>query len=76
MTRVFVDASLRSKLHDLSEPLELCDEAGRVIGRVFPAPEVLLGAGREPLLSEEELQRREREPDYSTDEVLTYLERL
>ena len=67
MTRVIVDETLRSKLHNLSEVLELCDESGRVVARVTPV---------EPQLSEEELQRREQEPDYSTAEVLAHLEKL
>lgn len=33
MTRVIVDAQLRGKLLDFSEPLDLCDEAGRIVGR-------------------------------------------
>jgi hypothetical protein len=63
-------------LGDLAESLELCDETGRVLAFVVPAPEIVLGPGGEPVLTEEELQRREQEPDYSTEEVLAYLERL
>jgi hypothetical protein len=36
MTRIVVDELLRSKLHNLSEPLELCDESGRVLARLTP----------------------------------------
>ena len=36
MTRIIVDEDLRSKLHNLAEPLELCDSSGRVLGRVVP----------------------------------------
>ena len=39
MTKVVVDATLRSKLHGLAEPLELCDESGDVLGHVFPTGE-------------------------------------
>ena len=67
MTRILFDEVLRQKLLDLRQPLELCDETGRVVGRVTPA---------EPQLSEEELQRREQEPDFSTAEVLAHLEKL
>jgi hypothetical protein len=93
MTRIILDAGLRQKLNNLREPLELCDESGRVLGRFTPALELCDESGRvlgqlypplessptngtEPHLSEEELQRREQEPEYSTAEVLAYLEKL
>jgi hypothetical protein len=76
MTRIALDAVLRSKLRDLSEPLEFCDESGRVVGRYLPAPEIVLKNLSGPSLSDKELQRRELEPDYSTAEVLAYLEKL
>jgi len=37
MTRVIIDDVLRSKLHNFTEPLELCDASGRVLGRLVPA---------------------------------------
>ena len=67
MIRIVLDATLKSKLADLVQPLELYDESGRLLGRFTPA---------EPQLSEEELQRREQEPEYSTEEVLAHLEKL
>ena len=76
MTRVLVDPDLRRKLLDLRQPLELHDESGRVVGRVIPIVDPSTVASAQPPLSEEELQRREQEPDYSTAEVLTYLEKL
>jgi hypothetical protein len=78
MTRVIVDEVLRSKLHNLSLPLELCDESGRVLGRVFPAVDLSQHEPLEPQVSEEELDRRERanEKRYTTAEVLAYLEKL
>jgi hypothetical protein len=78
MTRVLLDATLRSKLYNLSQPLELCDDAGRVVGRVFPAPDLSQYHPLEPQVSEEELDRRERanEKRYSTAEVLAHLEKL
>jgi hypothetical protein len=36
MTRILVDPALREKLRDLKEPLELCDESGRVLAVVIP----------------------------------------
>jgi hypothetical protein len=78
MTRVSVDAALLSKLHDLKMPLELCDESGRVLARVRPAVDLSQYEPLEPQVSVEELQRRARanEKDYTTAEVLAYLEKL
>jgi hypothetical protein len=59
MTVVIVDAGLRQKLPDLSQPLELRDEAGRLLGRYTPVGG-LEPSKREPQISEEEIQRRER----------------
>ena len=78
MTQIVVDAELRGKLHNLRQPLELCDESGQVLAWLTP---VLNPAGARsmepPPLSEEELQRREQEPGaYSTAEVLAHLEKL
>lgn len=78
MTRIVLDAVLREKLGNLVQPLELCDESGRVLGRVFPAPDLSQIEPREPQVSEEELDRREKanEKRYTTAEVLAYLEKL
>lgn len=75
MTRIMVDAELRGKLCNLCEPLELCDESGRVVGRFLPISTALPPGYREPPLSEEEWQRREHEPGYPLDDVLARLER-
>jgi hypothetical protein len=78
MTRVLVDATLRSKLHDLAQPLELCDDEGRVLGRFLPTIDPSLYEGLESPLSREELQRRKQSKGktYSTAEVLKHLEKL
>jgi len=73
MTRVLVDDVLLGKLRHFREPLELCDAAGMVVARVTPvAPPNDLQ--EPPPLSEEELQRREEEADFSTAELLACLE--
>jgi hypothetical protein len=36
MIRIVVDAEMREQLKDLTEPLDLCDESGRVLGRLIP----------------------------------------
>lgn len=74
MTRIYVDDILRSKLGNLSEPLEFYDQSGRVIGHFEPASKA--PRDTEPTLSEEELARIEQEPDYSTAEVLAQLEKI
>ncbi len=78
MTRVIVDQTLRTRLRDLREPLELCDESGRVVGHVFPAADLSDYEPWEPPVAEEELRRREQsnEKRSTTAEVLTHLESL
>jgi len=78
MTRVLVDETLRSLLHNLSQPLELYDESGRVLGRFFPTADLSQYEPLEPQISKEEWQRRKQanEKRYTTAEVLAYLEKL
>ena len=74
MTRVIVDPTLREKLHDLQQPLELCDEGGRVLARVTPVPPAA-GDRVVPQISDEELRRREQSDDWlTTAELLSDLE--
>jgi len=78
MTRIILDASLRSKLLDLKQPLELCDESGRLLARLLPAIDPFAYEGLEPQISKEELQRRKQNKGktYTTAEVLAHLEKL
>ncbi|HWE35966.1 MAG TPA: hypothetical protein VG406_05280 [Isosphaeraceae bacterium] len=78
MTRILVDRVLRDKLRDLKEPLELCDESGRVLAQVVPATGVSEYEPCEPPVPNEELLRRARSTGrrYTTAEVLAYLESL
>lgn len=79
MTRITVDPDLRTKLLDLNQPLELCDESsGRVLARLLPAIDPSQYEGLEPRISEEELQRRKQHKGktYTTAEVLAHLEKL
>jgi hypothetical protein len=73
MTRVLLDESLRSKLLNLKHPLQLCDDDGQIVGLLTPVPTPCFG---EPSISEEELKRIDEEPVYSTDEVISFLEKL
>jgi hypothetical protein len=78
MTRVILDAELRGKLLNLSEPLELCDESGHILARVMPVIDPSEYGPLEPQISSEELDRRIRSKGktYTTEEVLAQLERL
>ncbi len=78
MTQVILDATMRSKLHDLRQPLDLCDESGKIVAHVIP---VLDPDDWEPVpppeLSEEELKKRENSSRwYTSDEVRRHLESL
>ena len=77
MTKFIIDAALRSKLHNLTEPLELCDESGRILGHIFPASDLSEYDLTEPPISEDELQRREQSDEwYTTEQVLQRLKNL
>ena len=77
MTKVVVDPALRSKLHNLTEPLELCDESGQVLPHVFPSLDLSEYEPWEPPMSEEELRQIEQGTEwYTTAEVLAHLENL
>jgi hypothetical protein len=77
MTKVILDEGLLNKLHNLAEPLELCDPSGQVLGRVFPIFALAEYEPCEPPLDEEELKRREQSDTwYTTEEVLAHLKSL
>jgi hypothetical protein len=78
MTRIVLDAELRTKLLSLSQPLELCDESGKVVGRVFPVADLSEYELEEPPYDEEELRRLEQsnERRYTTAELLEHLRGL
>jgi hypothetical protein len=75
MSKLTLDATLPSKLLMLTHPVDVCDSSGRVVGRFIPVVDSAR-AGMVPPLDEEELLRREGEPDFSTAEVLAHLENL
>lgn len=77
MTRIIVDETLRSRLHNLSQPLELCDESGRILARLTPVADLSQFEPWEPTFDEEELRRREQSTKWhTTAEVLAHLKRL
>ncbi len=58
MSRVTIDAALLSKLANVLQTVELCDESGRVVGRFTPVIDKARHPGMEPQISEEEIERR------------------
>jgi hypothetical protein len=78
MTRVIVDAVLRNKLRDLGEPLELCDDTGRVLAHVTPVSDESQVEFLTPDVSDAELERRAQSSErrLTTAELLVHLENL
>jgi hypothetical protein len=78
MTKVVVSEATRKLFHDFSQPLEVCDESGQVLGRFYPFPDPARYEGLEPQVSREEIERRRQNKGktYTTAEVLAYLEKL
>jgi len=78
MTQIILDAAMRGKLHNLKQPLELCDETGQILARLIPVLDPSRFEPLEPQVSEEELLRRSQsdEKTYTTTEVLAFLGKL
>jgi hypothetical protein len=76
MNRIVVDQTLRSRLRNLDARLELCDEAGTVLGYYVPASERqrLLYEWARVQFSDDELARARAEPGgFSIAEILAGL---
>jgi hypothetical protein len=58
MTKIVVDRVVWERLASVKEPVQLCDEQGRVFGCFTPAAEQPPFEWGRPQISEEELQRR------------------
>jgi hypothetical protein len=78
MTEMVVDTSLSAQLNQVSQPVTLCDTAGRVLGRFFPAIDMAEWEAIGPEISDAELDRRMKseEKRYTTAEVIAHLESL
>lgn len=77
MKSVPVDDVLRSKLENLTVPLAICDESGRVLARVVPQADLSDYELTEPRISVEELRRRKNSDQwYTTAQVLDHLRDL
>ena len=55
MTRITIDPSFSNQLRGLTQPVELCDTSGQVLGRYIPEADE-----RGPQITEEELRRRKQ----------------
>ena len=76
MTKITITAEMMAKLHHLTEPSELCDESGKILGHFYPATpgNGAEGQPRSPF-SDEELQiRRQQRTGRSLAEILARLE--
>ena len=64
MTKLIVDEALRAKLNNFAEHIELCDESGKTLGYFLPAaaPDPSVCAGARSPITDDELERRRREP--------------
>ena len=71
MTRIILEQTLATQLHDLGQPAELCDPSGRVLGQFTPAFDPSEWEPVTPGAGEEELARREQSDAwYTFDEVM------
>jgi hypothetical protein len=76
MAIVIDDPSIQSKLINASHTEELCDRSGQLIGHFVPIVDKSKYQDVEPHISDEELDRREREGGgRSLAEILTELEK-
>jgi hypothetical protein len=80
MRKVLIDEVLLSKLHNLTEVVELCDASGQVVAKVVPNVAAFNPEEWEPVepppLSRDEIERRMTEPGYTLAEVMEHLRKL
>lgn len=76
MTKLIVDSAMRVKLAEARNALELCDDDGHVLGHFIPITSGSQRSSSEPQVSDDELDRREREGGgRSLREILADLEK-
>ena len=76
MNKVILDQSALTKLNELNEGAEICDETGRVVGFFMPAVDRSLYEGVDSPVSTEELSRRSKQGGgRSLPEILADLEK-
>jgi hypothetical protein len=77
MTHIVFDPGLLARLEESRDPLDLCDQSGRILGTFYPRAVAVDYEALErarPKLPPDEVERRRRGPTYSTDEAIKYLE--
>ena len=74
MTRLTLDNATCAVLGNVTRRVELCDESGRILGFFTPLADSLHYQDIQPQVSDEELDRREREQGgRSLEDILTDL---
>lgn len=58
MSRLTVDSATLAKLRELSQPVEVCDQNGQIVGQFVPYPCPLAADALELDIPQEELDRR------------------
>ena len=78
MARITLEAAFASRFLGITQPVELCDTSGRVLGRFVPLIDQTQWEPLTPEVSEEELDRRAKsnEKRHTTAELLAHLEKL
>jgi hypothetical protein len=77
MIQITVDPDLTARLSQLHQAAEICDPAGRILGRFLPAVNPSEWEPLSPEPTEQQLDEAERETvSYSSAEVLALLEKL
>lgn len=61
MTRVILDRSATTKLHDVAGRVEVCDESGQTLGYFTPKVDRSMYEGVEAPIGEADLRRIERD---------------
>ena len=81
MSKYTLDAAACQSLGSLTQPVELCDPSGHVVGKFYPQIDLSEWEPvdpNEPEVTDEELRRlaASNEPRYTTAEVIRHLESL
>lgn len=74
MTKLPLSESILTKLREVKQRVEICDEEGRIVG--YFEPSIYAGHIIPPEPTEEELEESEAEESYTLAEVLDYLKTL
>lgn len=74
MVKLPLDQHFMTKVREVKQRVEVCDEEGRIVG--YFEPSIYAGMVIPPDPSPEELARREAGPFYTTAEVIAHLQSL